>query len=390
MKPQVLIVAAEASSALFAQRLLEHWKSINFQVQAFGVGTPEMEALGFERLGKSEEMAVVGVAEVIENYSHLKSVFHSLVAAAKARQPRVVVVLDYPEFNLRLAKEMKALGLPVIYYVSPQVWAWRKGRVKQIRAYCEKVLLLFPFEIDFYKKEKVAFEFVGHPALDEIRPELYSSQYQNLQRSRRGIMPGELVVGLMPGSRRSEIKNHLQTQVEVVKALSHKFPKLKFIFLVAPTVELTDFQEKVHQLMKNSGISYLLIKDEPLEMIALTDFILAASGTATLMVGLLEKPMVIMYKMKWFTGIMAKLLVHGVKFFGIVNLIMDKEIVPERWQGGANVAELTRLLARFIEDSQYLQKVRDDLGQLKFRLGDRGATGRVAKALEPYLKDQAI
>lgn len=376
----VMIVAAEASSALFAQRLLEYWKKEGKAIQAFGVGTDSMEAIGFERLGKSEEMAVVGAAEIAEHFGLLKSVFNRLVEEADRRRPNVVIVMDYPEFNLMLSKKLHRLGIPVVYYVSPQVWAWRKGRVETIKKYCRKVLLLFPFEVAFYDEKKVSNDFVGHPILDELDDKYFTDEYRKRHRERYGIRPDEIVIGLMPGSRRGEIRQHLQMQLEVAKRLHSQFRNLRIILLVAPTLKKEYLQEQLEEVT----FPIMLVKDEPFEMIHLADFILAASGTATLMVGLLEKPMVIMYRMKWLTGLIAKLVVRGVRFFGIVNLILGREVVPERFQGRANVDELTRLMSRYISEPEYTAQVKADLKTLKARLGDRGATARVAKSLEEF------
>lgn len=379
---KVLMVAAEASSSLFAQRLLEHWKKSGKEIEAFGVGSDAMEALGFERLGKAEEMAVVGAAEIIEHYGELKKVFNNLVIEAEKRRPDVAVVMDYPDFNLMLAKKLKALGIPVIYYISPQVWAWRKGRVKKIKKYCEKIFVLFPFEVDFYKNQNMPVEFVGHPLLDEIDDKYFSPEHRKHHRNRCGIQDDEIVIGLMPGSRRLEIAQHLDLQFKVAEKLYKSYPKIKVLLMCAPSVDKEALREKIGDVR----IPYILQKDEPVEMIELCDIILAASGTATLFVGLLEKPMVIMYKMKWLTGIIAKILVRGVKFFGLVNLILGREAVPERWQGGANVEELFKLMKRYIDEPQYKQQVIQDLKLVKLQLGDKGATKRVAQALEPYLK----
>jgi lipid-A-disaccharide synthase len=379
---QVLIVAAEASSALFATRLLEHWKSTGQQVQAFGVGDQNMENLGFERLGKSEEMAVVGAAEIIEQYGKLKAVFNSLVEQASIRKPQVAIVMDYPEFNLMLSKKLHQLGIPVVYYISPQVWAWRKGRVETIKKYCHKVFVLFPFEVAFYKDKKVPCEFVGHPVLDEMNEKFFSPEYLKTHRQRYGIQGDEFVVGLMPGSRQGELKQHLDLQIEVARRLYKRFPKVRILVMCAPTIAKEHLQER----MNDVRFPYMLLKEEPLEMIHLADAVLVASGTATLMVGLLEKPMVIMYKMKWLTGIFAKVFIRGVKFFGLVNLILNREAVPERWQAGANPDELFRLMSRYIQDPAYKESVIADLKKIRPYLGEKGATLRVAKALEPYLQ----
>lgn len=379
---EIMFVAAEASSSLFALRLMEFWKKQKRDYHFFGVGSPEMEALGFERLGKSEEMAVVGVSEIIDQYAHLKEVFNRLVAEAARRRPKLVVVMDYPEFNLMLSKRLHAMGIPVVYYVSPQVWAWRKGRVEQIKKYCRKVLLLFPFEREFYASKNVPFEFVGHPVLDELNDKYFTAEYRRSHRARCGVQENEIVIGLMPGSRRGEIKQHLQMQLEIARRLCLRYSNIRILLMVAPTRTKEELQDQLGDLK----FPLMMQKDEPLEMIHLADFILAASGTATLQVALLEKPMVIMYKMKWLTGIVAKVLVRGVKFFGLPNLIAGREIVPERWQGGANVEDLFQLMCRYIDDPIYAQKVRDDLADLKKHLGDKGATARVAASLEEYLQ----
>ncbi len=377
-----LIVAAEASSSLFAQRLLEVWKTktTSSPESYFGVGSLEMEKLGFERLGKSEEMAVVGIAEVIEHYSHLKSVFDSLVRSARERKPRVAILMDYPDFNLKLAEELKKLGIPVVYYITPQVWAWRKGRSQKIKKFCDQVFVLFPFEKKFFDQLGVPVEFVGHPLLDELDEKYLKPDYINLQRAKMGIGSEDIVIGMMPGSRRSEIKQHIGIQIEVAKKLIQSDPRIKILFLCAPTLE----KEYFLSFLEEVRFPYMLLKKDPLEMICLTDLMLAASGTATLQVGLLQKPMVVMYKLKWLTGLLARLLVHGVKFFCIVNLIFDREVVPERWQGGTHPERLFELLTKYLREPEYFHQVKSDLAKLESQLGERGATKRVAHLLGGY------
>ncbi|AFY01182.1 lipid-A-disaccharide synthase [Bdellovibrio bacteriovorus] len=378
---QVLIVAAEASSVTYAQRILEAWKAQGRKVHAFGVGSQDMEDIGFERLGKSEEMAVVGAAEIISAYSHLKSVFDNLVAEAEKRRPKVAIVMDYPEFNLMLAKKLHALGIPVVYYISPQVWAWRKGRVKTIKKYCKKVFVLFPFEVPFYEEHGVPVEFVGHPLLDELDERLIDDlAYRKTHRNQCGIRDNEIVLGLMPGSRRLEVKQHLDIQLDAARILSKKFPNLKVLILTAPTFTKEYMQDR----LENFRLPYMLLKDEPFRMIHLVDMMLVASGTATLQVGLLKKPMVIMYKMKWLTGVFAKLFVRGTKYFGLVNLILNKEAVPELFQSEVTAENLAAELERYVLDKKYHDSVVSDLGQVRQYLGDKGATQRVVKALEEY------
>lgn len=384
----VLLVAAEASSSLFAYRLLQYWqntshqKNNSYQIpdKYFGVGSQQMESCGFERIGKSEEMAVVGLAEVIEHYSELKTIFNNLVEQARIRRPKVAVLMDYPDFNLMLAKKLNKLGIPVVYYITPQVWAWRQGRAQKIKKYCDQVFVLFPFEKKFFDDLGIACEFVGHPLLDEMDPKYLSADYQTLQRAKIGVGQEDILIGLMPGSRRSEIKHHMPLQIEVAKRLIHFDPRIKILILCAPTVE----KEVLLNYFEDVRFPYHLLKNEPLEMISIVDIMLAASGTATLQVGLLEKPMVVMYKFKWLTGILAKILVRGVRFFCIVNLIFGREVVPERWQEKATADTLFALMCRYLTDPAFTEAVRKDLHQLRYQLGDIGATARVAKALQRY------
>lgn len=380
----VMIIAAEASSAHYAAQLMRYWHKNKLSVDIFGVGSAEMERLGQKRIGYSEDMAVVGLAEVVAHYSDLKKVFNNLVAEAIRRKPRFILLMDYPDFNLRLAEKLKIeLGqdIKVFYYISPQVWAWRQGRIHTIKKYCDKVFLLFPFEVDFYKKFNVPHEFVGHPLLDDLNPELLDQSLQSYARERYGIKASEKVLALMPGSRRSEVEFNFHIQLETARLLVKKYSDLRIMILVAPTLSKEYLQSK----LEHFNSPYILIKEDPNQMISMADFVLAASGTATLMVGLLQKPMVIMYRMKWLTGVLAKMLVKGVPFFGIVNLIMNEEVVPERMQAEANPEELARLLQRYIEEPDYRLSTIAKLAQLQHRLGDHGATARIGEALAKYL-----
>lgn len=386
MNPQennsrVLIVAAEASSALYAQRLLEFWRDEKSSIAAFGVGSQEMEDLGFKRFGKSEEMAVVGFQEVFEHYSAIKAVYNNILEEVKKNPPKYALLLDYPGFNLKLAKDLKELGIKVIYYISPQLWAWKKNRIKIVQKYVDRMLVLFPFEKPFYEGYNVPVDFVGHPLLDELHSNLFDEKERKLQRAKCGINENDLLLGLMPGSRKSELKHHLQTQIEVAENLQKKYPGLKICLMVAPGLDLQQVKNSLSQL--DSKI--ILMQDEPHKMIRLADFILCSSGTATLQIGLLHVPMVIMYKMNILTAFLAKLVVRGTKYFGMINLILDEEVGPEFFQEKANVKTLSASIEKLINDKEHRVKVREKLSKTQELLGDKGATQRVAKILEEYL-----
>ena len=377
----VLIIAAEASSSLYAQRLLETWRTEGREVSAFGIGSRDMEKLGFECVGRSEEMAVVGVQEVLKHLPHIRRVYNELLAKTDARKPKLALLMDYPEFNLKLAKDLKARGVKVVYYISPQVWAWRTGRIKTIRKVVDHMLVLFPFEEKFYRDNGVRVDFVGHPLLDEL-PEPRSNDERKAHRQKFGILDGDVVLGLMPGSRRSEIGHHLKTQLDAAAELMRRDPRVRPVLMVAPTLE----RAEINAQLASFPFPIQLIKESPLDMIDLADVILVASGTATLMVGLMQKPMVIMYRMNSVTAWLARKLVTKTKFFGMANLIMDREIVPELFQEDANPKRLADELQRTIASPTERARVVGDLAQIKDRLGKKGATANVARLLASYLE----
>lgn len=379
-RPRVLIVAGEASSSLYAQRLIEYWQSTKSPSQVpetFGIGSRAMESLGFRCLGRSEEMAVVGLQEVIKHFPLIRRVYMSLLEECDRQKPDVALLLDYPDFNLRLAKDLKKRGVRVVYYISPQVWAWRRGRVKKIRRVVDEMLVLFPFEEPFYREHGVKVQFVGHPLLDELEVlRRDSKQY----RSRYGFKESDLVLGLMPGSRESELKNHLRAQLEAAELLVRRYPNVRAVLLCAPTIERERLQVEASEL----SIPIQIVKGEPFEMIDICDLILVASGTATLMVGLLEKPMVIMYRMNALTAWIAKRLVKHTRFFGMANLILGSEVARELFQEEASPEGMATELEKFIDPGARERKSAE-LRELKSKLGAKGATLRVASALEPYL-----
>ncbi len=376
---QILIVAAEASSSLYGERLLEHWKAEKKDLLAFGIGSRKMESLGFECMGRSEELAVVGIQEVLTHYGEIRRTFFRLLDEAQVRRPKVALLMDYPDFNLRLAKRLKKLGIPVVYYISPQVWAWRKSRIKTIRKWVDQMLVLFPFEKEFYERSGVKVEFVGHPLIDELSNQIYSSEEEVLESRRRlGIDPNDVVLGLMPGSRRSELKHHLQIQMDTAERLVERFPKLKVLLLVAPTLT----REEVKELLGDYSFPLILVCDHPLRMVQLTDLILCASGTATLTVGLMKKPMVIIYRMSPLTAFIARRFVTTTPFFGMVNLIMNREVVPERFQEEVRADLLAEELSRLIESPERRAAISKELEMLSHLLGNGGTTRRVAEILQ--------
>ncbi len=374
---KILIVAAEASSAAYAVQLLKGWKAAGKNIKAFGIGSREMESLGFEIIGRSEDLAVVGLQEIIAHWGDIKGAFHRLVEKAEEYKPDLILLMDYPEFNLRLAQKLKKRGFKIAYYISPQIWAWRTYRVHKIRKIVDKMFVILPFEVEFYKTHGVDVEFVGHPLLDML--DTYLPPQHEVESVRRECLKEKtILLGLMPGSRRSELKHNLQTHIETAKKVVAENPGVQPVLMVAPSLDLS----YVKSLCEPLGYSGKYLKEEPFKMISASDVILCASGTATLMVGLCRKPMVIMYKMNAITGYLARRLVRHVPYFGIVNLIMKREIVPERFQGDASPDELFQQLLTIINNTGGARdKMLEAFDQLKLQLGDRGGIDRLSNGI---------
>jgi lipid-A-disaccharide synthase len=252
------------------------------------------------------------------------------------------------------------------------------------------VYLLFPFEKNFYDKFNVSNEFVGHPLLEDLQPELFNKDHILFSRQKYGITKAETVLALMPGSRKGEVEHNFSVMLEVAQNLLKKYQNLRVVILVAPTLEQNYIQDFMQEKCSFFRSPFILIKDDPAKMVALTDLVLVASGTATLLVGLLHKPMVIMYKVKWLTALLGRWLVRGIKYFGLINLVMDEEVVPERLQEHANAQELTQLLEKYLVDENYRLSVEQRLTQAQIKLGNGEknngyATEKVATSLMKYL-----
>lgn len=368
----ILIVAAEASSCMYAKLFMERWKSFSPSTQFYGVGDQQMQSEGMDCTGLAEELAVVGLQEVISHWSEIKIAYKGILEKAKKNPPRFALLLDYPGFNLRLAKDLKELGIPVVYYISPQLWAWKKGRVHKVKKYVDDMMVVFPFEVDFYRQYGIEAHFVGHPLVEVVDAELAK------RAESTNVKP---VLGLMPGSRKSEIKFNLATQLKTAQRMA-KTNDLSLKLLVAPTLNL-DFVKSAGGSLLN-GVT--LVQESPSTMIQNCDLILAASGTATLQVALCEKPMVVMYRMNAVTAFLARLLVRSVDAFCIVNLIAKKKIVPEFFQDEANPEDLSTELLEILDDPLYRNEMLSQLKEVKTGLGHGGATENLVN----YLKDKYV
>jgi len=365
-------VAGEASGDLHGARLVSELRRLVPGLVTFGLGGDELQAAGLQSVAHSSEVAVVGITEVLRVLPRIKQVFAALLREVDRRRPDAAVLIDFPDFNLRLAKELERRGLRVVYYISPQVWAWRKGRVRTIAKLVDRMLVLFPFEVDFYRKHQVEVVHVGHPLVDEV-PQLP-------QAWDRGEPDGPFRVALLPGSRLGEVEALLPTMLQAVRRLAADLP-IAVSLIKAPTVP----RELLEEQIELSGLPVRIVAEDRFAAIADSHLALCASGTATLEVGLLGTPMIVIYKLGFWTWSLAKALVR-LPSISLVNLVLGRPVVPELIQGEANperiAAEAERVL---LEDGEHAE-MRKGLAELRGRLGEGGASGRAAKEVAAVLE----
>ncbi|HEX5758846.1 MAG TPA: lipid-A-disaccharide synthase [Thermoanaerobaculia bacterium] len=361
----LLMVAGEASGDLHGGRLLAALRGKLPGLRPFGLGGDTMQAAGLEAVAHSREVAVVGIAEALKVLPRARQVFAALLAEVERRRARAAVLVDFPEFNLRLARELKRRGLRVVYYISPQVWAWRRRRVETVAEVVDEMLVLFPFEADFYRRAGVEVIHVGHPLVDEV-PRLPQAWDE-------GLPEGEPYrVALLPGSRPSEVEPLLPRMLEAVRRLASTLP-VEARVIQAPTIP----RELLEEGIALSGLPVRIVAEDRFAAIAGSHLALCASGTATLEVGLLETPLIVLYHLKLTSYLLGRLLVR-LPWFSLVNLVLGRKVVPELIQAGASPARVARAAARLLGDPEAIAAMRRGLGELRERLGQAGATERAA------------
>jgi len=374
---ELLVVAGEASGDLHGARLLSELRRLVPGVSAFGLGGDEMRAAGLDAVAHSAEISVVGITEVLKILPRARQIFAALLAEVDRRGTRLAVLVDFPDFNLRLARELKARGLEVVYYISPQVWAWRRGRVKMIARLVDRMLVLFPFEVDFYREHRVQVVHVGHPLVDEVP--VLPSAWDAGETDEASEAGGPFRVALLPGSRSSEVGALLPVMLESVRRLAASLP-IEVRLIKAPTIALEVLEEAVAL----SGLPVGIVAEDRFRSIAGSHLALCASGTATLEVGLLGTPMVVVYRLARWTYLVARLLVR-LPNVSLVNLVLGRRVVPELIQGGATPERIAAEGARLLADREARDAMRAGLAELRGRLGQGGASARAAREVASLL-----
>jgi lipid-A-disaccharide synthase len=369
---KILIVAGEASADLHGSNLIKSIKEINPNIQFYGIGGEKIRAMGADILYDSSDMAVVGITEV---FSKLKTIIKALRGLKKSLdlyRPDLAILIDYPDFNLYLAKFARKKGIPVLYYISPQVWAWRSGRTKKIARLVDKMLVILPFERSFYEKEKIDVEFVGHPLVDIVNPKF--SKDEAIQRF--NLEKDKLTIGLLPGSRKSEVKRLLPVMLKAMKLLDNRLKNPQFVLPVASTMSKTEIKKIIDKTYKNANIN--IITDNTYDLINISNVVIVASGTATLEAAIMNSPMVILYKVSSLTYFIGKFLVK-VKDIGLVNLVAGRRIVSELIQNDVTPERIANEVISILENEEVCHKMKNELSSVKGELGTPGASFRVAK-----------
>ena len=377
----VLIVAGEASGDLHGASLIRELKKLDSSLKIFGIGGNKMQAEGMEILYHIDKMAFLGFVEVIKHLPFIKKVQRDLIEEVKKRKVAEVVLIDYPGFNLSIAKKLKRLELKpkleLIYYITPQVWAWGKGRVNKIRELFKKVLVVFPFEEKFFKEKNVNAEYVGHPLIQEINT--YDFISRNLLDKKYSLDPAKEILLILPGSRKQEVKSIFP---EAIKAAFKIADELDMQVVVACS---SNIDEKVFYELTDIK-NFIVIKDQTYDLLKHAKFGIVKSGTSTLEAGLLELPMVIVYKTSVLTYAIGISLVK-IKNFGMANIVLDEQVVPELIQKDANADNIYNEAKNILSDDDLLNHIKIKLSRIKKVLGDKDAPKNAAKIIYSLLNE---
>ncbi|MDP3259292.1 MAG: lipid-A-disaccharide synthase [Thermodesulfovibrionales bacterium] len=368
----VMIVTGESSGELYGSLLAKALKAKCPEARIIGIGGERMKEAGVKMIAGIA--SGFGISEAFASYRRIKETFKKAVNAIEEFSPKALVLIDYPEFNIRLAKVAKKKGIKVLYYVSPQVWAWRKGRVKTIAEVSDRIAVILPFEEKIYMGTGVQCEFVGHPVLEEI--ESMTEDRAGLRKN-SGINTDSPVIALLPGSRPHELKSLLPVMIDVVRNFKAEFPdyNCRFIMPVAPNVDIEKYQTYISRL-RDEGV--VVEKENAVKALSMADMAVIASGTATLQAAFLETPMVVIYKLSPFSYFIGRLIVD-VKYISLINLISGREVVKELLQSQADAKNIMRELKEIMLNKDYREQMITRFRTAKEMFKSRRPSMRVAE-----------
>jgi len=375
---QILLSAGEASGDMYAASLASELKK-RADVAIFGMGGAQMRAAGVETTTDYSEVAVLGITEILKHLPQLRRAMRNLVGEARARKPALAILTDFPGFHLRLARKVKRLGVKNVYYICPQFWAWRPWRANLVRRRFALALCIFPFEEKFFADAGVPVKFIGHPLVGQVRASLSRQEFA----AKYGLHESHKTITVLPGSRPGEIARHLPTLVESCGELERQHPgQYNFVLALAAETNLGEVRAMMGPLQ-----NLTVAQGDTYNALAGADAAIICSGTATVEAALLDVPMVVVYRVSKLTALLAKPLIR-TKFFGMVNLIAEKEVAPELIQEKFTPPNVAREVRNLLEPSRAAQ-VHIDLAEVRRRLGPPGAVERAAEAILSLLPGAA-
>ncbi len=368
--PRLMIVAGEASGSLHGANFITELKKIIPDLVCYGIGDEQMRKVGVDVYVNVSELSVVGLVEVVKHYPRLRGILKKMRYMLKSSPPNLLVLIDAPDFNLRLAKTARRYGIKVMYYISPQIWAWRSSRIKTIKKCVDMMAVVFPFEVGFYKNAGVPVKYVGHPLLKDAfattgRDKFFSNEKLDVNKK---------LIGLFPGSRKSEIENNFPVLIRAALKLSQQRTDLQFITPIASTIE----KNLVKKFIDHAAVNVTTTTANIYDVISACNAIAATSGTVTLQITLMQTPLLIVYKISPITYQILKKLVNFT-FAGIANIIAGKEICREFIQHEATPENVARELERLFSDSAYIAEMKSEMACVKEKLGERDGSATAAR-----------
>lgn len=380
---EIMIVAGEASGDLHGANLVRSMQRRNPQLRFCGMGGAELARAGVELLCDAAKLAVVGAVEVLSHLGDILRARRALLERMRSHRPALLILIDYPDFNLLLARKAKQLGIPIFYYISPQVWAWRSGRVRTIKRLIDRVAVILPFEQAFYARHGMHVDFVGHPLMDSVHPHLSPDQF----KAQHNIDPACPVIGLLPGSRRKEVAALLPDFLAAAGLIAASHPQATFLLPQAPTVSRSLLEQ--HGLAAwQQQLDIRVITDDRYAMMAACDAAVAASGTVTLELAILGTPTVAAYRTSSHTYWLGKLLIRNLRFFTLVNLIGEREILTELLQDAVTKERMAQEVSTLLNNGPARAEMLAGMTEVRQRLGGAGASDRAAAIALSLLTQQ--
>lgn len=374
----ILIVAGENSGEKYGADLVHQFKKLHPSLSFFGIGGKHMEREGVNLLFPVEELAVVGVFEIISHLPRIKKIFNKIQRETKRQKPSAAVLIDSPDFNLRLAKKLKKLSIPVLYYISPTVWAWRKGRLKTIKKTVDKMMLIFPFEEKIYEDYGIPAVYVGHPLKERVKTSLTKDEFLE----KHGLSAQKKLISLLPGSRRSELKYHLPVLAKALERIKNEWDT-QFVLLLAESFEKNFLLSLIPPWLKGLKI----LDEDHYEAIASSDLVLSACGTANLEAALLETPLVSFYRISPLTYFFGHRLAT-IKNFSIVNILAGERIIPELIQRDFTPQNILEETKKIFDSEDIGSEMIAGFRKIKNLLGDKTAPQNAAQELEKLIKQK--